>query len=106
VAQEKKIGGRFAELRAEVDDTPYVLTDEIKIRPMTRKQMEDYLAIDPRDKQAVEKRYAVMFGDLWPAVKALFADEPNAVWNLFAKEMTDFFFGKKADDAPGGSEAS
>lgn len=108
MAQQKKAapGGRFAELRAEVDDTPYVLTDDIKIRPMSRSQMEEYLAVPPQGKDSVEQRYSVMFGDQWPAIKALFADEPNAVWNLFVKEMTDFFFGKKADDAPGGSSGS
>lgn len=107
MAPQKKAtpGGRFAELRAEVDAKPYVLTDEIKIPLMTRSQTEEYLSI-PATPANTEKRYAVMFGDNWEAIKDLFADEPNAVWSLFVKDMTDFFFGKKADDAPGGSSDS
>lgn len=95
-------GGRFAELRAEVDDTPYVLTPEIKIPPMSRRQMENYLAA----KTSAEKWDAMFGEDLWEQIQDLFADEPNKVWNLFVADMTDFFFGKKADDAPGGSSDS
>jgi len=82
-----------------------VLTDDIKIRPMTKTQNEEYLSI-PATPDNIEKRYAVMFGDDWEAIKALFADEPHEVWVLFVKDMSKFFFGKKADDAPGGSSDS
>lgn len=100
-------GGRFAELRAEVDNTPYVLTPEIKIYPMSRQQMVDYLAAAaaPGNKQQ-EIRNRAMFGDQFEAIQELFATEPNAVWTLFVKDMNTFLFGQKADDAPGGSKDS
>ena len=103
MAQQKKAapGGRFAELRAEVSTEPYVLTDEIKIPPMSRSQVEKYLAATN-----MEEKFKVMFGDQYEAIKALFADEHHEIWTAFVREIGDFMWGKKADDVPGGSSDS
>lgn len=99
----KEPAGRFYDLQKEVKaPTPYVLTEDITILPLTRRQFVELgQANDDEDAQN-----RVVLGDNYDAVIALFNDQPLAVWNAFTTDINRHLFGSGVEEAPGKSEES
>ncbi|MBH0775027.1 hypothetical protein [Nocardia bovistercoris] len=99
-----EVGGRFHELQAELAPrrrAPYRLTDEISIAPVTRGQL---LAL--RRTHNDDEQMAVVLGDQYDAVEALFAERPLDEWYAFQKDLYAHLFGQGSSELPGGSQGS
>ncbi|MFN3005142.1 hypothetical protein [Mycolicibacterium wolinskyi] len=100
--------GRFYEIRKQLGDKPYELTDEIHIPPMSlaareawRKASaasvaENYLQAhaiaDGKPRERVDHSETIeraLIGDQYEACRALFADDARA-WDMFVQELKAF----------------
>nr|WP_046285016.1 hypothetical protein [Mycobacterium sp. UM_NZ2] len=103
-----KTAGRFYEIRKQLGDKPYVLTEDISIPPMTLAAREEWRKAS---REAVTDRYLqsmalaegkklpdtdhssrierALIGDQYEACKTLFADDARA-WDLFIVELLEF----------------
>ncbi|KIU18322.1 hypothetical protein [Mycolicibacterium llatzerense] len=104
----KPKSGRFYEIRKQLGDKPYELTEDISIKPMDiarrnvwRKASYESLTANIRDAISVDRGVVpdyvdyheqierALLGDQYDEVKALFADDARA-WDLFLNELRDF----------------
>jgi hypothetical protein len=86
--------GRLYELREEVPvPEDYILTDKIRIKNPTRKQMLGFWETPG----AEADRH--LFGAQADAVFALFANEPNQLYQAMISDLLKHFFGKGAEDS-------
>jgi hypothetical protein len=93
--------GRLAVLQRETRvPEPYVLTPDVVIAPPTRAQMQAIREVTG------EEQWAILFGEHWEAVKALFDDQPDQLWDAFSADVSKHFFGPGVDDVEGKSEDS
>ena len=95
-----EIIGRYADLVAEANTEPYVLTEDVVIPVPTRKQMRELNAA--RSEDDADK---ALFGASYKDVIALFDDQPFQAWNKFVVDFKNHMFGKGADDVEGKSPA-
>lgn len=96
--------GRFYELQREVAAVrrgPYMLTDEIVIAPLTRRQ-----ALALSEEPDEERQLAIALGESYAAVVELFDERPLDEWTAFQQDLYAFFFGEGARELPGGSGGS
>ncbi|MFB7719338.1 hypothetical protein [Nocardia sp. NPDC056100] len=103
-ADSAEVGGRFHELQQELAPrkrAPYRLTEDITIAPVTRGQI---LAL--RRTQNDDEQMAIVLGDRYEAVEALFADRPLDEWYAFQKDLYAHLFGQGSTELPGGSQGS
>ncbi|WP_433568061.1 hypothetical protein ACQP1O_43235 (plasmid) [Nocardia sp. CA-151230] len=99
---EKAPIGRFYDLQQEIDvPKPYVLTEDITISPLTRRQ---FIEIETAENETAAER--IIFGEQYDAVIALFEDQPYAVWHAFTRDINRHLFGLGVEQAPGKSEES
>lgn len=104
----KPKAGRFYEIRKQLGDKPYELTEDIRIKPMSidrrnrwRKATYDSLTANIRDAISVnngvvpeyidynEQIERALLGDQYEACKELFDDDARG-WDLFLAELRDF----------------
>lgn len=101
-AEEKAPVGRYYDLQQEVGPAePYVLTENIVIAPMTRKQFKAVQAAEDDD---AANRAAL--SEQYDAVIAWYDDKPAAEWDAFVRDFYRHIFGRGAAEAPGKSEES
>lgn len=94
------IRGLLAELQAEADVQPIILTEDITLFPPTKAQMREIVE-NEGDQEAQDR---ILFGDTkYDAIVALFEDQPYQLWNKFVKHVREAFFGAGADDVEGKS---
>lgn len=96
----RKSPGRLYDLQRESKiPEPYVLTPEITIQPLTKRQFRA-LAEDLSD----EDQDRVVLGDQYDAVMELFEDKPFQLWKAFTKDLNQHLLGLGVDDVEGKSE--
>ncbi|WP_032380952.1 hypothetical protein [Rhodococcoides fascians] len=96
--------GRFFEIREELDKKrrgPYVLTKDIVINPITRRQAREI-----RNAKNEDEQLKIILGDNFDAVEALYDDLELDDWVEFQKDLQNHFYGNGATEVPGGSEGS
>lgn len=104
MSHSDQAAGRFHELQSELAPTrrtPYRLTADITIAPVTRAQV---LAL--RKTRDDDEQMAIVLGDQYEAVEALFADRPHEEWGAFQSDLYAHLFGQGAGELPGGSQGS
>ncbi|KKB99475.1 hypothetical protein [Mycolicibacter arupensis] len=103
-----KTAGRFYEIRKQLGDKPYVLTEDISIPPMplaareqwrkisaesvTARYLQSVALADGKKPATVDYTSRVeraLIGDQYEACKALFADDARA-WDIFITELLEF----------------
>lgn len=93
--------GRFYELREEVPiPEDYVLTEKIRIKNPSRKQMIEFWDSVGQD------RDRALLGDQADAVFALYENEPNQLFQRMINDLLNHFFGTGADDEGKSDEPS
>lgn len=93
--------GRLAALQRETKvPAPYVLTPEITIPVPTRAMMRAIRGASE------EQQWELICGEHWEAVKALFDDQPDRLWEAFENDVTTHFFGPGVGEVEGKSEDS
>lgn len=98
----EKPAGRFYDLQQEVTiPTPYLLTEDIVIPPLTRRQF-----IDVEKATTEEAAERAILGDHYEAVVELYLDRPMVEWQAFTRDLNRHMFGLSAEQAPGKSEES
>lgn len=94
--------GRFYDLQREVPlPEPYVLTEDIVITPLTKRQFKAIQ--EATDEEAIGR---ISLGDHYDAIEALYDDRPLGEWQAFLVEVNEYLFGKGVGQAPGKSEES
>lgn len=94
--------GRYYELKEEVavpDD--YVLTEKIRIKYPTKKQMTEF-----RNTTANDVAERAILGDSAAAVEKLYADQPDREYQAFFADLWKHFFGPGAEDPKSGDASS
>ncbi|MFI6168847.1 hypothetical protein ACIBCN_18850 [Nocardia sp. NPDC051052] len=96
--------GRLWEIQQELAARrrgPYVLTADISIQPLTRRQAKAIRAATNEDDQL-----RILLGDQHDAIEALFDDRPLDEWVMFQRDLQNHFYGDGASELPGGSVGS
>lgn len=96
--------GRFYELQKELAPrrrTPYRLTRDIVIHPLTKRQAETI-----RDSNDETEQLKTLLGEHHDAVNALYDARPLEEWVAFQRDLYDHFYGEGAAQLPGGSQGS
>jgi hypothetical protein len=96
--------GRFYEIQQELSRKrrgPYWLTGDIAVQPITRRQAKAM-----REAETEDEQLAVLLGDQYEAIEALFDDRPIDEWVAFQEDLYAHFFGEGSTALPGGSEGS
>ncbi|MFJ4652702.1 hypothetical protein ACIP5Y_15685 [Nocardia sp. NPDC088792] len=96
--------GRFHQLQQELSPsrrTPYRLTEDIAIPPVTRGQLKALRSTRDDDAQM-----AIVLGEHADAVEELFADRPADEWFVFQRDLYAHLFGQGSAELPGGSVGS
>ncbi|MEU2033578.1 hypothetical protein [Nocardia amamiensis] len=104
MAPPPESAGRFYELQQELAParrTPYRLTEDIQIPPVTRGQL-----VALRRTHNDDEQMTIVLGDQNEAVEKLFAERPLDEWYAFQRDLYAHLFGQGSAELPGGSEGS
>jgi len=94
--------GRYYELKEEVPvPGDYVLTEKIKIKPPTKKQMTEF-----RNATANDVAERAILGDSADAVEKLYENQPDREYQAFFADLWKHFFGPGAEDPKSGDASS
>jgi hypothetical protein len=94
--------GRFYDLKEEVPPIEdYILTEKIRIKEPTRKQMQAFWAAP-----AGEEADRALLGDAADAVFALYAELPNKQYIAMTRDVWRHFFPGTGDDEGKSEESS
>jgi hypothetical protein len=80
---------------------PYVLTEDIIIEPLTRRQ-----ARTMRAAKSEAEQLEILLGGNREAIEELFDDRDLKEWIIFQKNLQAHFYGPGASELPGGSTGS
>ncbi len=105
MATRKTPEGNFYRLQQEAAQRrkePYVLTEDITINVITRKQAKEMQKAGNNP----EMQLRILLGEHFDAVDALYDDRPIDEWVAFQRDLLQHYYGTGAVDVPGGSQGS
>ncbi|MFD4442523.1 hypothetical protein ACFWPK_22410 [Nocardia sp. NPDC058519] len=89
--------GRFYELQQEViPPTPYQLTEDIVIMPLTRRRNVGLI-----ESTTHEDADRAFFGDAYDAIVKLYDDRPLAEWEALITDLRKHWAGETIEAVPG-----